>query len=1224
MKSMLHAIIKKYFKLLLSVTLVVSLGFSLAWGLSSGYMSLEASLNRYVDDYDYPDGYITTEATSTDDALKLLRINGVKSCETRLCADTMMKTADGNYYSVRVFSYRDDEKQRFYRWSEASGDSGILAEYNFAANNGISAGDTLYFRVRDEFRKYKVQAIVSRPETLSAKISDDAWGLNYDFGYFYAPASLLREEYEKDYNKGKKELDKKSDTLTDEKTSALNLINKKQKELDKAKKLLKQKEKEYSESETKANSAIAELNQTKATLISSCAELKEKQTTVSASYKKASETVASLSSKYDKLNQAKSALDKLDKTDSELKETQATLNGEDVKQLIKMLNTLPDDQSMSELFNDAKTVSEYLKELENNGFSYDISDSIDKLAELVKQFEAQIDTDLEYLNSQQAKELIDKLASDDPPIEDDYKDLIEVLKRYNAINDTDLSKLPEYYQSTLKSLNSLHGRYQQTDIDQMLDLIKDIKTDRSAKELLNNITDAQTRLKALSDDKDIEQLTVAEVLKLYDDAKTKVKNGISEVAKSREKVISTLGTYGITEASLPSTLTELKNGIKTAESAKVELKEAIGMLKKSIADIESGIEEIKDSVSEISSQLSEGQSKLTEAKDQYAEGEKTLGSASKKIKEFADLEDELKKAYKKLNENEGYDKLCNQFMLYFDNGADAKSVMELAKKALDGTTVKSSYIYERSPVHKRIQDNLNPISSLMMILPTVFFAIVLTVVFLFMSMIINQSRRDIGILMALGISKASIRSLFAAIGTAVSLGGIILGSGIGLLLLGYIGGYFQRFFPLPEFEYLFNPLGFILGSAACIAVCLFATMLSTVRISRVTPKEAMSRQIQASVHIPAMINKLTRRLSPMLRFNITSLLRNKGRFVFSTICVAASVMFIFASISFIKSKNYIITQTFDERIHYDCQILLKEKPSNELLNDIEELDGISAVEEILIFDATLTSDGSDNAQKASVYAIDPTNKMIGVFAADGKPLPIEAGNMVVEKHTAEKISASAGDDITANEVKMSVSGVSDQCVSRAQYIALSDAAKLGEPDLGCVLCRFDGEPRQKLLETLSNNDSYLYTVFTDALYSYNQQLFATYDLAAWILIVFAVLTGFVIVFNTAMTNLQDNKRELCVLRTLGFQHGEVSRNRFSHSVLQFIAAYAVGMIPAILFAKFTLMSISTETEEFVFASGIVEALIAASIVFLYIVISHFAAMRSMKKWNPTEEIKDKE
>ena len=49
---------------------------------------------------------------------------------------------------------------------------------------------------------------------------------------------------------------------------------------------------------------------------------------------------------------------------------------------------------------------------------------------------------------------------------------------------------------------------------------------------------------------------------------------------------------------------------------------------------------------------------------------------------------------------------------------------------------------------------------------------------------------------ALGISKASIRVLFAAIGVGVSLGGVIIGSGIGYLLLRYIGGYFAPFFPL--------------------------------------------------------------------------------------------------------------------------------------------------------------------------------------------------------------------------------------------------------------------------------------------------------------------------------------------------------------------------------------------------------------------------------------------
>ena len=133
MKSMLLAIIKKYYKLLLSVTLVISLGFSLAWGLSAGYISLEDSLYRYVKDYAYPDGYITTEVTSSDDAEKLLHIDGVQSCDTRLCADTVMRTSDGRYFSVRAFSYSEKEKQGFYYWSEYSGESdGILAEYNFA------------------------------------------------------------------------------------------------------------------------------------------------------------------------------------------------------------------------------------------------------------------------------------------------------------------------------------------------------------------------------------------------------------------------------------------------------------------------------------------------------------------------------------------------------------------------------------------------------------------------------------------------------------------------------------------------------------------------------------------------------------------------------------------------------------------------------------------------------------------------------------------------------------------------------------------------------------------------------------------------------------------------------------------------------------------------------------------------------------------------------------
>ena len=438
MKRMLFAIVKKYFKLLLSVTLVVSLGFSLAWGLSAGYISLEDSLYRYVKEYAYPDGYITTEVTSSDDAEKLLHIDGVQSCDTRLCADTVMRTSDGRYFSVRAFSYSEKEKQGFYYWSEYSGESdGILAEYNFAASNGISAGDTLSFRVRGEYRDYVVKGIVSRPETLSAKISEDAWGLNYDFGYIYAPDSLLREEYEKDSKEAKKEIDEKSNSISKEKDSALNLLKEKQNELDQAKKLLSEKKKDYTKSEAEAKEAIAELKQTKETLLSSLYELTEKEDLIHDGVKTANDTLNSLKEQYDKLTQAKDALDALDQAEKKLNETRTTLNGSDITQMVRLLKLLPSSIKMSELFDGAETLSEYLSIMRDNGFTYDISASVSEAETFISEFEARVDDDLAYLQSSQVKDLIDQIAAGNPPQEETYSELIEVIQRYSAMTGTE-------------------------------------------------------------------------------------------------------------------------------------------------------------------------------------------------------------------------------------------------------------------------------------------------------------------------------------------------------------------------------------------------------------------------------------------------------------------------------------------------------------------------------------------------------------------------------------------------------------------------------------------------------------------------------------------------------------------------------------------------------------------------------------------------------------------
>jgi predicted lysophospholipase L1 biosynthesis ABC-type transport system permease subunit len=64
----------------------------------------------------------------------------------------------------------------------------------------------------------------------------------------------------------------------------------------------------------------------------------------------------------------------------------------------------------------------------------------------------------------------------------------------------------------------------------------------------------------------------------------------------------------------------------------------------------------------------------------------------------------------------------------------------------------------------------------------VYFAVAMIVVFLFMTLVIRQSRREIGILRALGFSKGKVRMLFCGVELVTSCAAVAIGIGLGLVL----------------------------------------------------------------------------------------------------------------------------------------------------------------------------------------------------------------------------------------------------------------------------------------------------------------------------------------------------------------------------------------------------------------------------------------------------------
>ena len=212
-KTLLIPIIKKYYKLLISILIVQALGCAILISLSSAHKSLEKTLNNYVKNYNYPDGIIITEVTKRNKAN-----NKEVTIVPRLSFDTIMKTKD-KYLSSRIISVGQKDFYKFHEW-ETMDKTGVYLEYNFAHDNNISVGDEVGFKINDEYRTFKVSKIVTTPETLSIEASNGFTGFNNDFGYVYVNDEIFKEELRKEEEKQKQEVDKKNQELEEKKKQA--------------------------------------------------------------------------------------------------------------------------------------------------------------------------------------------------------------------------------------------------------------------------------------------------------------------------------------------------------------------------------------------------------------------------------------------------------------------------------------------------------------------------------------------------------------------------------------------------------------------------------------------------------------------------------------------------------------------------------------------------------------------------------------------------------------------------------------------------------------------------------------------------------------------------------------------------------------------------------------------------------------------------------------------
>ena len=647
-----------------------------------------------------------------------------------------------------------------------------------------------------------------------------------------------------------------------------------------------------------------------------------------------------------------------------------------------------------------------------------------------------------------------------------------------------------------------------------------------------------------------------------------------------------------------------------------QIDDGLVQLTDGLAEIDEGLAQIQDGIADAERQLAEGEEEISKKR---AEAEAAWMDAAL---QFDDLEQELKSAWAELSEWEGYDALCNQFLLRFVPDADPETALEAAKAALGDVEIKSAVPYAESGTMSRITNFVTPIGIMSDYMPVILFAVALVVVFLFISLMVRQCRREIGILRALGFSKGHIRLLFCCIAFVTSLFACVLGAGIGIGLSWYLGYCFAPIFPLPFYRYKIDFLNYGFACVLTMLVCQVSMILGTNLIGRVQPAEAMSRPAPSNAKTPALLRGALKNAAPFTKFCVSSLLRNKWRFLYSSFCLSCTVMLIFASIGYIGSKEKLMEENYDKRIRYDCQIFFSQYPNQQTLDEMASLGGLSDIQRLAFYTEELEFGGSK--EKIFLNALDERSDMIGIYDENQNVIPLPREGIILEKHQAEKMGIKPGDTVTVGGVPMQVTAISNQTMSYMHYISLAQAEALKEPNMEVVLCRVEEASENDLLVFLKDQDTYVFSIFTHSVRQTVDQLFSSYDAMSYLLIAAASVLGMVIIVTTAKSNLLEQKRELCVLRTLGFQHSQISRNWFLQSFLQFLFSCGAGLLAGQWVEREALSRLGDSSREFPIVNEPWLYLFTLSLVLAFVIVSHWISMYTVKQWDLVESVKDKE
>ena len=569
--------------------------------------------------------------------------------------------------------------------------------------------------------------------------------------------------------------------------------------------------------------------------------------------------------------------------------------------------------------------------------------------------------------------------------------------------------------------------------------------------------------------------------------------------------------------------------------------------------------------------------------------------------------------------------LFNQILLKSTKGYSNQQMLDNVLSVLKekGFTVKSSSIGKDLLYEKYMSNAMKQLTIGSLFLPIFFYLVTMVVISLFLNQIIQAMTQDIGIMMSIGISPQEIRSIFLIYTLLMSLAASILGIAIGGGLHWYLASIFIKAYSIPTVSYFMNIWICILATISMVIVSELACLLSCTKVFRITPKDAMLSNETKRKPLPKWLDRTIDRAPMNIKLATNGIAQNPRRFFVSMFSIFAAMTMILVTGFFYVSKNELLGQTLNRRLNYDCQVYFTSKVDNTFITDLKKESFVEEAQECYFTYLKVNANNNDYYLETLAIPTDATTRLVYIPAKDGKGrLNVPENGIILTESDAKIIGVKKGDSINVNGHDLTVVDISKQYFHMTQYMSTTQMEALGIEYASSFL--IDATDEQSLLTYLTSSDFQCLTVFTSSLKADMSGIFSAVDVFIIILIIFSLGMGFVILLIMSQNALMEQKRQISVMRAIGFRIINISNIWTNQSFLQTLLAMSLAVPVGIGISNllFTLASSTTQIYPFILDWRVLLA--AFGFVLLVIIASHMISMISIRGWNLADNTRSRE